>query len=237
MESKSLSISVSDGFFDAYVTLPPSGQGPGILLIQEIFGVNSHIRSIADKLASEGFVVLAPDLFWRMKPNLELGYEGANFDEALRYYEKFDEQKGLADLREAAEYLRDLKPCTGRVGAMGFCLGGKLTYRLAACFNLNAAVAYYPVMLDKHLDEADKIKCNINLYFADQDRFVSKDTFDTIKTALAPKSNFHIYLYEGVDHGFNCDERPAYNKEAAESAWNRSLDLLHVELKTGVTRP
>jgi len=96
MVSEKVSISVDDGFFDAYVSLPPQGDGPGLLLIQEIFGVNQHMRDVADRLAAEGFIVMVPDLFWRMKRNLELGYEGADFDKALEYFQQFDEKQGLA---------------------------------------------------------------------------------------------------------------------------------------------
>lgn len=232
MASEKVSISVGDGFFDAYVSYPPQGSGPGVLLIQEIFGVNKHIRDVADRLAAEGFVVMAPDLFWRMKHGVELGYEGADFDQALGYFEQFDETKGLEDLKEAATALRDHKKCTGRVGSMGFCLGGKLVYRLSSQFNLNAAISYYPVSLEQHLGEAERIKCEIVIHFAELDQFVPKPTYETINEALAAKANVHIYLYEGVDHGFNCDVRGSYDKTAADLAWSRSLDVLKAELKT-----
>jgi len=232
MASEKVSITVNDGFFDAYVSLPPSGSGPGLLLIQEIFGVNSHVRDIADRLAAEGYIVMAPDLFWRMKRGIELGYEGADFDQALKYFEQFDETKGLADLKEAATALRDHKQCTGRVGTIGFCLGGKLVYRLASQFNFNAAISYYPVFVDKHLEEAQRIRCEIAMHFAELDKFVPTATYETIKDALSVKPNFHIYMYDGVDHGFNCDVRESYNVDAAKLAWTRSLELLNKELKS-----
>ncbi len=230
MASEKVSITIGDEFFDAYVSLPPQGSGPGILLIQEIFGVNAHIRDVADRLAAEGFVVMAPDLFWRMKHNIQLGYEGADFEQALKYFEMFDETKGLSDLKEAATNLRDHKKCTGRVGAMGFCLGGKLAYRLASHFNLNASICYYPVGLEDHLKDAERIRCEIAIHFAEQDHFVPKASVEKITEALASRPNFHIYQYEGVDHGFNCDVRGSYNKAAADLAWSRSLEILTKEL-------
>ena len=231
MTSERISVSVSKGFFDAYLSLPPEGEGPGILLIQEIFGVNEHIRSVADRLAAEGYVVLAPDLFWRMKPNIELGYDDKDFAKALEYMRLFNEAEGLDDLKHAANDLRNHSACTGRIGALGFCLGGKLTYRLASHTNLNVAVAYYGVDIDKFLQESDKIKCSIMMHFAAEDKFVPPTAFNKIKEGLAEKPNFELHLYEGVDHGFNCDVRDSYNKEAADLAWDRSLELFARELK------
>ena len=201
-----------------------------MLLIQEVFGVNDHIRDIADRLAALGYVVLAPDLFWRLKHNVELGYEGKDLEQALDYFERFDETKGLSDLRQAAEALRNLKPCTGRIGAIGFCLGGKLTYRLAACTNLNVAIAYYGVNIEKYLEEAERIKCQIMLHFGETDDFVPPASIDTIKRALSKKPNFTIHMYKGIGHGFNCDVRESYNQEAADLAWERTTKLLAREL-------
>ncbi len=230
MASEKVCVSVGDGFFDAYLSLPATGNGPGLLLIQEIFGVNEHIRNVADRWAELGFVVLAPDLFWRIKPGIELGYEGADFDQALKYFEMFDENKGLSDLKEAATALRDHKRCSGRVGAIGFCLGGKLAYRLAGQFNLNAAVSYYPVFLEQFLEEAERIRCETIIHFAELDQFVPKPTYEKIAEKLTRKNNFHLYMYDGVDHGFSCDARATYNKEAAKLAHERSLELLKKSL-------
>ncbi|MBX9691112.1 MAG: dienelactone hydrolase family protein [Cyanobacteria bacterium] len=230
MVSNRISISVSDGFFDGYLALPPKGQGPGILIIPEIFGINDHIRAVADRWAEEGYVTLVPDIFWRLKPNLELGYEGADLELALSYLERFDAEKTLGDLRDSSEYLRDLKTCSGRVAALGFCLGGGLTYRLAACFNLNAAVCYYGVEIEKHLDESPKIRCKTLLHFAELDQFVTRETYEIIEKALSERPNFEIHRYMGVDHGFNCDARGTYNKEAADLAHERSRDMLKKEL-------
>ena len=231
MQSQRIAISVSKGFFDAYLSLPPEGEGPGILLIQEIFGVNEHIRKIADNLAESGYVVLAPDLFWRIKPNIELSYTDDDFKKGLAYMEKFDEEEGLSDLKHAANALRNHSACTGRIGAIGFCLGGKLTYRLAAATNLNVAVAYYGVSIDQHLSEAEKIKCSILMHFAGEDKYVNRNAYNRITNELSSKPNFKIELYEGVDHGFNCDARANYNKEAAELAWGRTTALFEKELK------
>lgn len=231
MKSQRIAVSVSKGFFDAYLSLPEQEEGPGILLIQEIFGVNDHIKDIAARLSKLGYVVLAPDLFWRIKPNIELGYSEDDFSTALNYMERFDEEEGMSDLKHAANALRNHSACTGRIGAIGFCLGGKLSYRLAAQTNLNVAISYYGVDIDKHLNEADKIKCNTMMHFASEDKYVSQESYKTIESSLTPRGNFKIHYYEGVDHGFNCDVRDSYNKEAADLAWSRSIELFENELK------
>ena len=231
MTSERISVSVNEGFFDAYLSFPKEEEGPGVLLIQEIFGVNDHIRAVADRLAAEGYVVLAPDLFWRMKPNIELGYEGEDRETALRYYERFDEELAMVDLKHAANALRNHRACTGRIAAMGFCLGGKLTFRLAAQTNLNAAISYYGGKVENHLSEADKIKCRLMMHFGGKDKSIPESALNKIKENLASKSNVSIHVYEEADHGFNCDARATYNKEAADLAWERSLEVLAKELK------
>lgn len=227
-----ITINVSDGFFDGYLALPPTGQGPGMLVIQEIFGVNDHIRAVADKLAAEGYVVLAPDLFWRMKHDVELGYEGNDLEQAMDYYERFDEVKGISDLRHAADALRNHKACTGRIGAMGFCLGGKLAFRLAGATNLNVAICYYGGGIENHIPESEKIKCKILLHFGETDSHILMSTVDKLRESFEAKPNFAIEVYPGVGHGFNCDARSSYDSEAAELAWARSIELLARELKS-----
>lgn len=231
MKSERISVSVSEGFFDAYLSLPPQEEGPGMLVIPEIFGVNDHIRSIADRIAGEGYVVLVPDIFWRMKPNIELGYDGEDLKKALQYYERFDEAEGMSDLKHAANALRNHRDCTGRIGAIGFCLGGKLTFRLSAQTNLNVAISYYGAKIETHLNEADKITCQLMMHYGSDDKSIPASAFNKVKEGLATKDNVTIYQYEGVGHGFNCDARASYNKEAADLAWSRSLELLAKELK------
>ena len=116
------------GSFDAYLALPPSGHGPGIVLAQEIFGVNATMRAVADHYAEEGYVVLVPDLFWRQQPGIQLGYTEADFQRAFGLYQGFDETLGVADIQASLNALRQRPECTGQAGVLGFCLGGKLAY-------------------------------------------------------------------------------------------------------------
>ncbi|HYV87464.1 MAG TPA: dienelactone hydrolase family protein, partial [Candidatus Polarisedimenticolia bacterium] len=123
-----------------YLASPASRKGPGILLCQEIFGINDHIREIADQYAEEGYFVLAPDLFHRLEPHVELGYGEADLKRAFDFYGRFDENKGAADIKSAVTALRKVKGCNGKVAALGYCLGGKLAYLAAARAGVDAAV-------------------------------------------------------------------------------------------------
>jgi len=130
-----VTIKSSDGGeFDAYLAMPASGYGPGIVVLQEIFGVNSHLRSIADWYAAHGFVALCPDLFWRIERGVELTDRGDDWNRAVEFYLKLDEAKAIADSAAAADFLRKHSSCSGRVGAVGFCMGGSLAYLLSVRF-------------------------------------------------------------------------------------------------------
>src|SRR5260221_7495254 len=129
MAGQWIEIAAADGgTFRGYLTVPASGSGPGILLLQEIFGVNSSMREVADYYAEEGYVVLAPDLFWRLQPGIELGYGEDDFQKAFGYFQRFDVDQSIKDSADALKILRGREECTGKVGALGFCLGGKLAF-------------------------------------------------------------------------------------------------------------
>ena len=150
-----IDIAAADGgTFKGYLTVPASGSGPGILLLQEIFGVNSSMREVADYYAEEGYVVLAPDLFWRLEPGIELGYSEADFNKAFGYYQRFDANQSIKDAADALKVLRARPECVGKVGALGFCLGGKLAYLVAARTDVDCAVCYYGVGIEADLGEA-----------------------------------------------------------------------------------
>ena len=167
-----IDIAAADGgTFKGYLTVPASGSGPGILLLQEIFGVNSSMREVADYYAEEGYVVLAPDLFWRMEPGVDLGYTEADFNKAFGYYQRFDANQSIKDAADALKVLRARSECVGKVGALGFCLGGKLAYLAAARTDVDCAVCYYGVGIEADLGEAAQIKCPVVFHFAELDKF------------------------------------------------------------------
>lgn len=227
MPHQKVQIEAADGEkFSGYLALPESGRGPGILLIQEVFGVNPHIRKVADLYAQAGYVVLAPDLFFRMWPDVELGYSGGDMEKALSYKQKFDEEQGILDLQAALAHLRALPHVQGGVAALGFCIGGRLAYRLATHAKLEAAVAYYGADTDKHLGEAASLSCPMIIHLAADDNLIPPASIEKIMATMAPRKNTRVFVYENAGHGFNCDARPAYNQRAALLAQSRTIQFL-----------
>jgi carboxymethylenebutenolidase len=227
MKGTIISIAATNGgSFSGYLARPEAGSGPGLILLQEIFGVNPHIREIADLYAEEGYLVLAPDLFWRMKPGIELGYSEDDFKTALGYYQGFDIDQAIRDTGDALRALRANASCTGKVAALGFCLGGKLAYLAAARLPIDAAVSYYGVAIEENLSEAKSITCPIALHFASEDKFVPAAARAAIKQALAGNDGAEVYVYLGADHAFNNHQRETYHRPSASLASSRSISFL-----------
>lgn len=212
--------------FSGYLALPESKKGPGLLLVQEIFGVNSHIREVADLYAEAGFVVLAPDLFWRVKPHVELGYTPDDVQAGMALMQKSDRDQIVKDMASAVVTLRARPECAGKVGVVGYCLGGHMAYRLATRDLIDCAVSYYGGGIDAVLDEAKNLHCPIIMHFGERDSHITLPIVDKIREALIGKGHVEIYVYEGADHGFNCDQRATYDRKSAMLAYGRSMVLL-----------
>ncbi|GAB7549395.1 dienelactone hydrolase family protein [Cupriavidus sp. 8B] len=226
MAGQWIEIGAADGgTFKGYVSVPESGSGPGILLLHEIFGVNATMRSVADYYAEEGYVVLVPDLFWRLEPGVELGYSDDDFSKALVYNESFDAKQGVKDVDDALKVLRARPECTGKVGALGFCLGGKLAYLMAARTDVDCAVSYYGVGIEKNLDEVDHVSCPMVFHFAELDHFVPAEARAQIGAAFSKRPEVELYSYPGCDHAFAASERATFNKPASLMAHSRSIAL------------
>lgn len=224
MASQWIDISAQDGTFKGYLSLPPTGAGPGLLLIQEIFGVNAHIQAVADQYARDGYV-LAPDLFWRSQPGIQLGYTEQDWKRAFELMKQLDFDLAIDDLRRSVETLRQRDECSGEVASIGYCMGGLLSFLCAANAGVDAAICYYPGGIENRLDQAEKIRCPTLFHFAEKDHYISADAVAAVRQAMAGKSA-QIETYAGVDHGFNCWERPMYNQTAAALAHGRSLMFL-----------
>ncbi|MFE0757089.1 dienelactone hydrolase family protein [Inquilinus sp. NPDC058860] len=224
MTSRWVDITADDGGrFQGYLAVPASGSGPGILLLQEIFGVNAHLRAVADLYAEEGYVVLAPDLFWRLEPKVDLGYDEADVARARDLLGRLDIDRAAADCGAALATLRRLPECRGKVGALGFCLGGRLAYLTAARHHVDAAVSYYGTGLEPLLGEADAIRCPMVFHCPEKDRHLPPAVRDAIADAFAGRDDVQIFVYPGADHGFNVPDRAAYDKPASLMAHSRSL--------------
>lgn len=226
-----ITIAGADGSFDAYIAKPKSGSGPGLLLIQEVFGINGFMRAAADRLAGEGFVVVAPDLFWRIKPGIQLDPDvEAEFNQALNLFGTFDQDKGIEDLQATLTHMRALPEVTGKVGCSGYCLGGRLTYMMAARSDIDASVGYYGVGIEQLLDEKDKIKKPLMLHIAEEDGFVPKAAQAQIHAGLDNHPCITLHDYAGVDHGFARAGAHAYDEPAAKLADQRTAEFLHKNL-------
>jgi carboxymethylenebutenolidase len=227
MSGTTISIPSHDGkAFDAYLSLPPTGKGPGLVLIQEIWGVNAHIRAVADQYAMDGYVVLAPDVFWRQEPKTDLAYNEADTKKAYQLMNGLDGPNAIKDLMATAQALRQRPEMKGKLGVVGFCMGGRLSYHLAATGAVDTAVCYYGGRIQDQLDVATQIQVPILFHYGALDAHIPATAVEAVKGAFAGRSNAQFHVYEGADHGFNCWGRPMYNQRAAALARGRTLEWL-----------
>ncbi len=226
--------SFDGGQFDAYLALPPGNFGPGIVLLQEIFGVNQEMRRIADWYAERGFVVLCPDLFWRQQPGIQLTDQtDAEWQRAFELYKGLDEAKAVDDAGAALEVLRNHPACNGKVGAVGFCLGGKLAYLIATRYSPDCSVGYYGVGIENALAEIANLKGNLMLHIAELDQFCSAEAQAKIHAAFGQNVNVTIHDYAGQDHAFARVGGAHFNAASAELANLRTLEFFARHLNGG----
>jgi len=226
--SRWIEIPASDGgSFQGYLALPPAGQGPGIIILQEIFGVNAHIRGVAEQYAAQGYAVLAPDIFWRIEPRMEIGYHGQDRVRANQLYEQLDKDLALADVGATAARLRSLPEVSGKVAAIGFCLGGWLTYAAAAAQVIDIGISYYGGGIQDALGLADRIVAPMQFHFGGSDPHVPVSVAADLRKAFAGR-DAEVHTYSQADHGFNCWERETYDAGASALAHERALQFLHV---------
>ena len=215
--------------FAGYLALPPGGRGPGLVLWQEIFGVNEHIRAVADQYALAGFVVLAPDVFWRQAPRVELGYVGPDRERAVQLMQGYQAEEALADTALAVQTIKALPQVTHGVGTLGYCMGGRMAYLTAATAEVDAAVAYYGGGIQNQLNRADSIRCPLQLHYAELDAHIPLAVVDLVRTALLNRpaaAPTELHIYAGADHGFNCWARASYHPGSAALALGRSVGFL-----------
>lgn len=218
-------IEIAPGFA-GYLATPPAGAGPGLLLFQEIFGVNAHIQQVADQYAMDGFTVLAPDVFWRQAPRVELGYAGDDRQRALELMKAYGNDQATSDIQASAAALRGLAVASGpRIGAIGYCMGGRLAYLAAAGAVVDTAVAYYGGGIQNLLDRAGGIRCPIQYHYAGHDENIPPAAVEAVRAAMAGKPH-ELHLYPQGHHGFNCWARAAYHAPSAALAHGRTLTFL-----------
>lgn len=213
--------------FGAYCAMPKGNNGAGLLVIQEIFGVNAAMRAICDDFAAKGYVAVCPDLFWRQEPGVQITDQtAAEWDRAFALYKAFDVEAGLRDLLAALAHLRRMPGCNGKVGTVGYCLGGKLAYMMAARSDVDAAVGYYGVGLETMLDEVHDIRMPLMLHIAELDKFCAPDIRAKILRSVARNPKIVAHTYPNADHAFARPNGQNYNEAAATLANQRTADFL-----------
>ena len=211
--------------YQAYLAAPEQGSHPGIVVYQEIFGVNEHIRAVAERLASEGYACLAPDLFWRQRPGYQTGYSPEDIEEGRKIRGQLDLQRLTDDLRASLQTLRNRPECGGKkVGTIGFCFGGLVSYLSAARLDPACAVCYYGGGIANHLAEFQSIGAPILFHFGAQDASIPMEQVEQIKEAASKsKIDWELHVYPEAGHGFNCDLRASFHPASAKEAWTRTL--------------
>lgn len=231
MNNFAIAIQSHDGRkFDGYLSLPPTGRGPGLVIIQEIWGVNTHIRAVADQYAMDGYVVIAPDIFWRQEANVDLTYDEVGTKKAFQLMQGLNGPDAMADLIATVQALRSRPELTGKVGAVGYCMGGRLAYQLAATGTIDTAVCYYGGGIQNNLDVAQSISVPILFHFGALDTHIPTAAVDAVKKAFSGRPNAQFNVYEDAEHGFNCWGRPMYNQRASALAHGRTLEWLSTHL-------
>ena len=212
--------------FDAYLALPAAGFGPGIVVLQEIFGVNQFMRDVCDWYAAHGFVAVCPDLFWRQERGVDMTDKTeAEWQKAFALYQGLDEAKAVEDAAAAVEFLRRHQACSGRIGAVGFCLGGNLAWLLSVRFRPDCAAGYYGVGIEKSLNEASGLSAPLMLHIAGQDKYCPPAAQKQIHATLDGNPLVIIHDYPDQDHAFGRSGGEHYDARAAELAHLRTLEF------------
>jgi carboxymethylenebutenolidase len=227
MLTKNIKVPLPDGEMGAYLSIPDRTPAGAIIAIMEIWGVNDTMRHHAHEFAQAGFICLVPDLFWRQEPGVELS-DGNTDDikKAFDLYYEFDYDLGVRDMADIHQYLKDQLPeCNGKVGAVGYCLGGKLCYLMCCRTDIDCAVAYYGTYIEHRIKEAKNLHRPFMLQMAMKDRWVQAEVNDLIERRLSPNPLVTIHKYPGADHAFARHGGKTYSKPEADRALALSLDF------------
>jgi carboxymethylenebutenolidase len=228
----------------AYMTFPDrDGASPGVVVLQEVFGVNGHIQDIVDRLAQMGYVAIAPALFHRQAPGFEAGYTPQDLELGRSYAGNTTAEQLLEDIQGAIDYFKSLPQVLPNFGCVGFCFGGHVAYLAATLTDIKVTASFYgrgittftPGGGPPSVSRTADIKGKIYLFFGDADQSIPPEHVAEVRAALQQHQILHqIWQYPGAGHGFNCDRRDSYNPTAATDAWQRLTELLLI-LKSGDT--
>ena len=227
-----ISINGRNGSFGAYIACPETPPAPAVIVLHEVFGVNADIREKCDELAEQGFIGVAPELFWRQEKGVDLGVRSeSDWQHGLRLNQAYDRDGGAQDIKDTADTVAKLPECTGKVAVLGYCIGGLMTFLTAVRYGVDAAVAYHGGETEKYLGEAIDLHAPLLMHLGEEDEFISKAAQAKIKAALAEKPNVTIYSYPGQWHAFTRVNGAHYNAEAAALATGRTSEFLNQQLR------
>jgi carboxymethylenebutenolidase len=227
-----ITIEGRDGTFNAYIARPNTLPASAVVVLQELFGVNADIRKTCDELAEQGFVAVAPDLFWRQEPGVDLSVTSeADWQHGLRLYQAYDRDAGVRDIRDTLDAVAKLPECTGKIAVQGYCLGALMTFLTAVRCHVDAAVAYHGADTEKYLGEADNLSAPLLMHLGEEDEFISKPAQAQIRAALASKANATIYSYPGQRHAFARHNGAHYDAASATLANGRTSEFLRRQLR------
>ena len=230
--SNRISINGRNGTFGAYIARPENAPAPAVVVLHEVFGINADIREKCDELAEQGFIGVAPELYWRQEKGVDLSVRSEpDWQHGLRLNQAYDRDGGAMDIKDTTETVAKLRECTGKVGVMGYCIGGLMTFLTTVRYGVDAAVAYHGGDTEKYLDEAGGFRAPMLMHLGEEDEFISKAAQAQIKAALAGKPNVTIYSYPGQWHAFTRINGVHYNAEAAALANARTNEFLNQQLR------
>jgi carboxymethylenebutenolidase len=215
------------GQMPAFVARPTSGRGPGLVVLQEIFGVTDYMKQRARDLAGLGYIALVPHLYWRLGSNVQIPENTPEgLQEAFGYLQRLDQRQAVDDAAAALDYLRTLPETGGKAGVVGFCMGGRLAYELAAAAEPDAVVSYYGSGIGNELDAASRISAPIVFHFGDHDQFLPLDEANRVRDTFASRPNAEVHLHAGAGHAFD-NPSPMFHHEAASAeAWPQTAAFL-----------
>src|SRR5271163_1298467 len=220
-----------NGTFNAYIARPKALPAAAVVVLQELFGVNADIRKTCDELAERGFVAVAPDLFRRQEPGVDLSVKSeADWQNGFRLYQAYDRDAGVRDIKDTLDAVAKLPECTGKIAIQGYCLGALMTFLTAVRCRVDAAVAYHGADTEKYLGEVDNLHAPLLIHLGEEDEFISKAAQVQIKAALAGKPNAIVFSYPGQHHAFARHNGAHYDAAAAALANGRTAEFLHLHL-------
>ena len=228
---ENIAIEIEGGSLGAFIERPASGSGPAVVVLHEVFGVNDDMRASCRELAEQGFIALAPDLFWRQEKGVDLSHwTEEEWKKGLTLYQAYDRGQGAIDIAAIMEFARSLPGTTGKVGLMGYCLGGLMTYLVSARHGTDAGVAYYPGSAEDYASEAKNISTPLMIHLGEEDEFISKAAQQTIKSAVAPNTSVTVFSYPGCSHAFARHTGTHFDADAAALANGRTYAFFKQQL-------